>query len=174
MGRQAVTKNDFTSLANFLAGKDAVRRVHKKDPHGPALRAAAEMYDNHEYVTAYECFQPVYDHVVSSMQRVLARNPEIEAKEIARKLGKPLSVAKENVRQMKAHAQQVLDQLERLRQDLESKPLVRIHLKKGKTHKAPAPPAQAESPTVMQSAAETRLDTKTPAQSDQFLSGDER
>src|SRR3989304_4107581 len=84
---QAVTKENYLSLAGFLEGRESVQRVHKKDPHGEALRKAGEMYEHREYVSAYECFKPAYDKVVSDMQRILARNMEVEDHKLAREQG---------------------------------------------------------------------------------------
>ena len=89
------------------------------------------MYGNREYVPAYECFKPAYENVVSDMQRVLARNIEFEANKLAQKQHVPIAVAKERIQNIRAHAQQVMDQFDRLMHDLESKPLVRAYIKKG-------------------------------------------
>jgi hypothetical protein len=94
---------------------------------------AAEMYANREFVAAYERFRPVHDKVLADMQRVLARNLEFEANKFAKEQRKSLAAAKEYLQKMKVYAQQVIDQLDRIRQDLESKPLVRVHLRKGKS-----------------------------------------
>jgi hypothetical protein len=157
---QAVTKNDFVSLASFLEGREGGQRVHKKSPHGEALRSAGQLYENREYVAAYESYKPVFDKVTNDMQRILARNVEFEANKLARQQQKPLAVAKENVQQMRAHAQQVIDQLDRLLHDLQRRPLVRFHLKKGGSSIAASPkPSEETPPTVLHSADETRLQT---------------
>jgi hypothetical protein len=127
---QAATKKDYVSLASLLEGRENVQRVQKKDPHGEALRTSGELYANREYVSAYECLKPAYDKVVADMRRVLARNMDFEANKVATQQRTSLAVAKENVKAMKAHAQQVIDQFDRLLQDLESKALVRVFLKK--------------------------------------------
>src|SRR5690349_20443140 len=123
-----ITKNEYDFLASLLGGKENAPRVQKKNPNSEALHTTGQLYDKPAYVAAYECFKPVYDRVVADMQRVLARNVEFEANKLAKSLGKPLAAAKERVLAIRSHAQQVLDQLERLLADLESKPLVRHHL----------------------------------------------
>jgi hypothetical protein len=128
-GVQAVTTNDYSSLASFLAGGEKAQRVSKRDPHGEAVRLAGKMYGNREYVPAYECFKPAHDKVVGDMQRVLARNVEFEANKLSQKQHIPLAVAKERVQNIRAHAQQVMNQFDRLMHDLESKPLVRAYIK---------------------------------------------
>ena len=156
---QAITKNDYQSLVSFLEGREGAQRVQKKVPHAEAVRKAGEMYARREYVSAYESFKPAFDKVVSDMQRILARNTEFAANKLAQEQRKPLAVAKENILQMKAHAQQVMDQFNRLLQDLESKPLVRVHLKKGQSAIPPVPlPADEAAPTTLGSASETQLD----------------
>ena len=161
-GAQAVAKQDYVSLANFLEGRDSAQRVHKKDPHREALRTTGELVENREYVSAYECLKPVYDKVVSDMQRILARNFEFEANKLAREQRTPLAAAKTSLQKMKAYAQQVIDQFDRLLHDLESKPLVRMHIKKGRpTAAAATPPAEEAPPTTLASAQETRLDAIT-------------
>ena len=115
----------------FFRGARAAQRVFKKDPNGEAVRTTAELYGNREYVAAYECFKPAYDKVVGDMQRVLARNMEFEANKLAQKQHVSIAVAKERVQNIRAHAQQVIDQFDRLMRDLESKPLVRAYIKKG-------------------------------------------
>ena len=173
-GAQAVTPKEYVSLASFLAGKDSVQRVHKKDPHGEALRTTGEMVERREYVAAYECLKPVYDKVVSDMQRILARNLEFEANKLSREQRTPLAVAKTNIQKMKAYAQQVIDQFDRLLHDLESKPLVRIHIKKGRpTGAADAPPAEEAPPTTLASADETRLAANSSPPLE-IVSGDRR
>jgi hypothetical protein len=144
-GALIVSKVDFLSLAKFLEGKHGIQRVHKKDSHGEALREAGELVGSREYVAAYECFMPVYAKVVADMQRVLSRNSEFEAGKLAREQQKPLSVAKENIQNRRAHAQQVIDEFDRLRRDLESKPLVRLHLKKGQSTGATVSPSAEAS-----------------------------
>jgi hypothetical protein len=157
---QAVTKENYLFLASLIDGKDSLQRVHKKDRHGDALRMAGEMYRNREYVAAYECMRPVYDRVVSDMQRVLARNIEFEANKLAREQHKPLAAAKERIQQLKAHAQEVIDQFDRLRNDLESKALVRVHIKKAASGgAASASSLDVAPPTVAGSATETTLAT---------------
>lgn len=159
---QAITKNDYQSLVSFLEGREGAQRVQKKVPHAEAVRKAGEMYVRREYVSAYETFKPTFDKIVSDMQRILARNTEFAANKLAQEQRKPLAAAKENILQMKAHAQQVMDQFNRLLQDLESKPLVRVHLKKGQSAGSPAPlPAEEAAPTTLGSASETQLDTNT-------------
>jgi len=171
---QAVTKEDYLSLACFLEGRERIQRVHKKEPYGEALRKAGEMYENREYVSAYECLKPVYDKLVSDMQRILARNLEFEANKLAREQQKPLTVAKENIQNMKAHAQEVINQFDRLLADLECKPLVRVHIKKEESAGAAATPPAEEAPsTTLNSANETRLDTNSfPPM--EVVSGDRR
>ena len=129
-GDKAVTKNDYLALAGFLQGSE-MQRVFKKDPNGEAVRTTAELYGNREYVAAYDSFKPAHDRVVSDMQRVLARNVEFEANKLAQKQHVPIAVAKERIQNIRAHAQQVIDQFDRLMHDLESKPLVRAYIKKG-------------------------------------------
>jgi hypothetical protein len=157
----AVSKKDYLSLADFLEGREIIRRVHKKEPHSEALRKAGEMYQNREYVSAYECLKPVYDRVVADMQRILARNLEFQANKLARERQKSLAAAKEIVQSMRANAQQMIDQFDRLLRDLESKPLVRAHQKKrASAHAAaaPTPAAEVALPTALNTATETRLD----------------
>jgi hypothetical protein len=170
-----VSRDSFLSLAGFLEGKERIQRVHKKEPRGEALRQAGQLYENRDYVGAYEYFKPVYDKVISDMQRVLARNLEFEANKLAKEQRRPLSAAKEAVQNMKTHAQQVIDQLDRLRQDLESKPLVRHHFNKRRIADiAAAPSTTDEAPTTaLASATETRLDTNS-APSQEVAIGDTR
>src|SRR5262245_12182608 len=130
VGAGAVTKNDYLSLAAFLSGSESTQRMFKRDPNGEAVRETAELYGNREYVAAYECFKPAYENVVSNMQRVLARNIEFEANKTARQQQVSLAVAKEKVQRIRIHAQEVIDHFDRLLQDLQSKPLVRAHIKK--------------------------------------------
>jgi hypothetical protein len=173
-GAQAVTPKEYFALASFLAGRDSVQRVHKKDAHGEALRTTGELVEKREYVAAYECLKPVYDKVVSDMQRILARNLEFEANKLSREQRTPLAVAKTNIQKMKAYAQQVIDQFDRLLHDLESKPLVRNHIKKGRpTGTADAPPTEEAQPTTLASADETRLDA-VPGRPLEIVSGDRR
>lgn len=156
----AVTKTDYLSLASFVAGKDNSRML-SKDRHSENLRVAAGMYEDREYVAAYECIKPVHDKVVSNMQRVLARNVDFEANKLAKELRKPIAVAKENVLSMKAHAQQVIDQFDRILKDLESRPLVRHHLKKGRGVAAvEAPDIEEAPPTTLNSTSETHVDVR--------------
>jgi hypothetical protein len=159
VGVQAVTKNDFLALATLLTGRDSIQRVQKKDPHSEAVRTTAQMYGNREYVAAYECFKPVYDKVVADMQRVLARNLEFEANKVATQQRMPLAAAKEHVQKMKVYAQQLTDQFDRLRQDLENKPLVRAYLKKGGGALGAAAVEEEAPPTTVASANETRIDS---------------
>jgi hypothetical protein len=93
---QAVSKKDYQSLASVLEGKESLQRVHRKDPHGSTLRTAGELYENREYVAAYENFKPVYDRVVPDMQGFCARNAEVEATKLARQQQKSLAAAKES------------------------------------------------------------------------------
>jgi hypothetical protein len=162
---QAVTKEHYVLLAGVLERKESIQRVQKKDPHGEALRSAGEHYENREYVAAYELFKPAYEKVVADMQRVLARNVEFEANKLAKEQHKPLAVAKEIVQKMKVYAQQVIDHFDTLRKDLESKALVRMHIKKGGSAGAAARPPVVEeaAPTTLNSASETRLATSTAA-----------
>ena len=109
-------------------------------------------------MAAYECFKPAYDKVVGDMQRVLARNVEFEANKLAQRQHVPIAVAKERVQNIRAHAQQVIDQFDRLLHDLESKPLVRAYIKKGGKHDCcgRSPPSCMEPPpTTLNSANET-------------------
>ncbi len=161
-GVQAVTKKEYASLASVLEGREGVQRVHKKEPYGDALRTTGEMYGNREYVAAYECFKPVYDKVVADMQRITARNLEFEANKLAKVQRTPLAIAKENIQNMKAFAQQVIDQFDRLLHDLECKTLVRAHLKKSGSKRTVAALPPEETPhTKLSSAIETRIDAKT-------------
>jgi hypothetical protein len=156
---KVVTKNDYLALAGFLQGSDSAQRVYKKDPNGEAVRTTAEFYGNRDYVAAFECFKPAYDKVVGDMQRVLARNLEFEANSLARKQQVSLAVAKERIQNIRAHAQQVMDQFQRLLNDLESKPLVRAHLKKRGAAIAVVEPAEDQPPpTTLSSASETRVE----------------
>jgi hypothetical protein len=158
--QKVVSQEDYLFLASLLEGKGRIQRVHKKEPHGQSLRNAGEMYGNREYVSAYECLKPAYDKVVSDMERILARNLEFEANKVAREQRKPLSVVKRNIQSLKAYAQQVIDELNRLLQDLTGKPLVRVHIKKCRSAAVAATPLQPDSPsTSLVSATETRLDT---------------
>jgi hypothetical protein len=174
VGVQAVTKNDYLFLASLLSGRDSMQRVSKKEPRGETLRACGEMYENREYVAAYEGFKPVYDKIVADMQRVLARNLDFEANKVAKERQIAVSAARENVQKIKTHAQTTIDQVERLRRDLEQKPLVRLYLKKGGGATAAVTPATEESiATVVSSANETRLDANAAPPSE-ILSGNER
>ncbi len=155
-GVQAITTNDYLALAGFLQGGESSQRVYKKDPNGEAVRAAAEHYGNREYVAAYESFKPAYDKVVSDLQRVLARNVEFEANKLAQNQRVPITVAKERVQNKRSHAQQVIDQFDRLMRDLESKPLVRAYIKKrGQAPAAVESPVLEPPPTLVNSANET-------------------
>src|SRR4051812_10040311 len=165
---QAVNKNDYLSLANFLLGAESSQRAFKRDPNGEAVKATAELYGNREYVAAYECFKPAYDKVLADMQRVLARGIDFEANKLAQRQNVSLTVAKERVQNIRAHAQQVLDQFNRLLSDLESKPLVRAFIKKGgraaaAVEKPFETKIQEPPPTTLNSATETRLETTVPA-----------
>jgi hypothetical protein len=62
---------------------------------------------------------------------------------------------------MKAHAQQVIDRFDRLLQDLETKPLVRVHIKKRRSANAAPPSAEIAPPTTLDRAKETLLDANT-------------
>jgi hypothetical protein len=169
-----VTKKDFLTLAASLGGRESVQRVLKKDAFTQSLSTAGDLYESREFVAAYERFQSVYDKVVADMQRVLARNAEFEANKVAKEQGKSLTAAKEYVQRMKTHAQQVVDQFDRLLHDLKSKPLVRMHLKKAAiAAAAPHKCVVDAAPTTLSSAQETRLDTKgiEPAE---IVSGDQR
>ena len=171
---QAVTKNDYLALAGFLLGGESTQRVFKRDPNGEAVRDTAGLYGNREYVAAYERFKPAYDRIVSDMQRVLARNVEFEANKLAQKQHVPITVAKERVQNIRAHAQQVMDQFDRLMRDLESKPLVRAYIKKGgKTISAVEPPVMEPPPTTLNSANETWVET-IAAPPVEIVSGDHR
>jgi hypothetical protein len=162
-----VAKNDYLSLANFLLGGENSQRVFKKDPNGEAVKATAELYGTREYVAAYKCFKPAYDNVATDMQRVLARGIDFEANKLAKRQNVSLTIAKERVQNIRAHAQQVLDQFNRLLSDLESKPLVRAFIKKGGGDAVAAEkPVEAvfkePSPTTLNSAAETQVETSVP------------
>jgi hypothetical protein len=165
---KAVVKNDYLSLANFLLGGENGQRTFKRDPSGEAAKATAELYGNREYVAAYECFKPAYDKVAADMQRVLARGVDFEANKLAQRQNVSLTVAKERVQNIRAHAQQVLDQFNRLLSDLESKPLVRAFIKKGgRAAAATEIPADAviqePPPTTLKSTTETWVETSAPA-----------
>jgi hypothetical protein len=163
-GDKAVTKNDYLALAGFLQGGENAQRVYKKDPNGEAVRTTAELYGNREYVAAYECFKPAYDKVVGDLQRVLARNVEFEANSLARRQQVSLAVAKERIQNIRAHAQQVMAQFEKLMHDLAGKPLVRAHLKKGSGAIATAKIVEVEPPpTTINSANETHVDVVAEA-----------
>jgi hypothetical protein len=172
-GSKPVTADDYRFLASLLEGR-GLQRIQKKDPSGQALRAAGEMYEDREYSDAYDSFKPVYDKIAADMQRVLTRNLEFAANKLAKERQMPLAAAKENVQKMKAYAQQVIDQLDRLLRDLESKPLVRMHLKK-RAGAGPADiPTEEESPpTVVNSTHETRVEAAAPPPSE-VLSGGRR
>jgi hypothetical protein len=171
---QGITKDNYLALAGFLEGKERIQRVQKKTPHSEAVRRAAEMYEKRDYVAAYESLRPVYDKVVSDMQRILARNLEFEANKMASEQRVPLAVAKENIQKMKVYAQQVIDQFDRLLHDLENKALVRVYIKKGGSKGAADVPAAEEAqPTSLNSAGETLLETKSIPTSE-FVDGNER
>jgi hypothetical protein len=173
-GAAPVSKKDYLALAALLGGRESVQRVFKRDAHGEALIAAGQLYENREFVAAYERFKPAYDKIASDMQRVLARNVEFEANKVAQGQRKPLAAAKEYVLKMKTHAQQVVDQVDRLLKDLESKPLVRVHLKKSTgagAHRRQ--PVEEAPPTTLNSANETRVAAK-PLPPDEVFVGDRR
>ncbi len=160
-GSPTVTKNDYLSLAGFLRGGESTQRVSKRDPNSEAVRTTADLYGNREYVPAYECFKPAYEKVVGDMQRVLARNVEFEANKLAQRQHVPIAVAKERVQNIRAHAQQVIDQFDRLLRDLESKPLVRAHIKKGgRTPAVVETPVVEPPPTTLGSTSETLVEAK--------------
>ena len=175
-GGKVVTKNDYLALAGFLEGSESAQRVFKKDPNGEAVQTTAELYGNREYVAAYESFKPAHERVVSDMQRVLARNVEFEANKLAQRQHVPIAVAKERVQNIRAHAQQVIDQFDRLLDDLERKPLVRAFIKKGgRTTAAVEPPVLEPPPTTLNSANETWVESiAAPAPSVEVVSGDQR
>ncbi len=154
---KAITKSDYLSLATFLRSRAKHQRVQKRDPNGEAVQTAADHYEHREFVAAYESFRPAYDRVVTDMQRVLARNAEIEAKKLAAQQSKSLAVAKDNVQQMRSHAQQIIDHFEKLRQDLESKPLVRLHIKNGRVRPSDAPPREESPTTTLRSEDDTQV-----------------
>jgi hypothetical protein len=172
---QAVTRNDFLFLASLVDGKETIQRVQKKSPHGAALRSAGELYADRDYVAALESFMPAYAKVVADMQRVLTRNSELEASKLAKEQRKPLDAAKEIVQKKRVHAQQVIDQLDRLRRDLESKPAVRMHQKRvaSGTDTAAAPEVKESPPTTLSSTSETRLEANSAAPHE-FVIGGER
>ena len=74
-----ITAADYSSLASFLHRREQLQRGVKREPHSEAIRTAGEQFERREYVAAYETFKPVYDRIVTDMQRVLARNSELEA-----------------------------------------------------------------------------------------------
>jgi len=172
---QAVSKDSYFSLAIQLGGRDSAARVLKKDPYSDALRAAGEFYGNREYVPAYECLKPAHDKAIADMQRVLARNVDFEASRIAKEQHKTLAAAKEAVQNIRVHAQQVIDQFARLMQDLEKKPLVRMHLQKARVA-APKPAVEDAPPTTLASTSETHVDARSdrPAAHDDVAVGDAR
>jgi hypothetical protein len=173
IGVQAVTKNDYLFLASLLSGRESLQRVGKKEPRGAVLRTCSEMYENREYVAAYESFKPAYEKIVADMQRILARNVDYEANKVAKERQVPLAAAREHVQKIKAHAQETIDQVERLRRDLESKPLVRMHIKKGGSASVVAvPAAELSAPTTLASSNETRVDAD-PLPSTDVVSGDQ-
>jgi hypothetical protein len=68
------------------------------------------------------------------------------------------------VQNIRAHAQQVLDQFDRLLRDLESKPLVRAFIKKGgRAAEAIEPRVEEPPPTVLASTSETWVEAEIPA-----------
>ena len=153
-----VSKADYVGLAALREGRESMQRVHKKDPAGQAMRTAGELYEKREFVAAYEHFKPAYDKVVSDMQRVLARNIEFESNKVAKEQRKPLAAAKLQVLSMKADAQKVIDQCERLLQDLENKPLVRHYLKKRASESGSMEPSTEAAETAVATASDTRVD----------------
>jgi hypothetical protein len=157
-GSKPVTSDDYRFLASLLEGR-GLQRIQKKDPYGQALLATGDLYEEREYAAAYDSFKPVYDKIAADMQRVLTRNLEFAANKLAKERQMPLAAAKENVQKMKTYAQQVIDQLDRLLRDLESKPMVRIHLKQ-RASEAPAESAPEEEspPTTASGTNETRVD----------------
>ena len=75
---------------------------------------------------------------------------------------------------MRAHAQQIIDEFDRLRRDLENKPLVRAHLKKGGSAiAAKSPPVEEATPTILNTTNETQLDANSPSPSEVAI-GDKR
>jgi hypothetical protein len=157
VGGKTITKSDYLSLAAFLRSRAKLQRIQKRDPNGEAVQAAADQYEDREFVAAYESFKPAYDRVVTDMQRVLARNVDIEAKKLATQQSKSLAVARDNVQQMRVHAQQIIDQFEKLRQDLEMKPLVRLHIKNGRVMRMAAPTEVESPPTTLRSEEDTQV-----------------
>ncbi len=171
---QAVTQTDYIALASLLEGRESVQRVQKRDPQAEALRTAGERYTKREYVPAYELLKPAYEKLVADMQRVLARNLDFEANKLATQQRKPLAVAKENVKAMKAHAQQAIDQFNRLLQDLENKALVRAFLRKRESViAASASPTNEPSLVGPSSNDEAQLELGT-APASEVVSGDLR
>jgi hypothetical protein len=161
---KAVTQNDYLSLAGFLLSGETAQRMMKRDPSGEAVKETAELYGNREYVPAYECFKLAYEKVVGDMQRVLARNVEFEANKFAQRQRVSISVAKERVQNIRAHAQQVMDQFDRLLRDLESKPLVRAFIRKGSSAAVVVEPRVEEPPpTVLASTSETWVEAAVSA-----------
>jgi hypothetical protein len=160
-GAPAITKENYFALAAFLEGSQRIQRVHKKEPHAESLRKAGELYGSREYVAAYESFRPLCDKVVREMERVLARNLDFEANQIAKEQRKSLAAAKEIVQKMKVHAQEVIDQFNRLLVDLESRPLVRAHIRKGTSAKvAHETTGEDARPAARASAGATALDSQ--------------
>jgi hypothetical protein len=173
-GTQAVSDKDYLALAGFVDAKDTGQRIKKTEPHGKALRTAGEMYRKRDYVAAYQRLKPVYDKVVSDMQRVLARNPDFEANKLAKEMRISLAAAKDNLQKMKAHAQQVIDQFDKLLRDLESKPIVRHYLKKGARPSVVAEPAAEESPPTMMASDDDTQVTSSPVVPQEIASGSRR
>ena len=160
---QPVSRGDFLALAGFLQGNEKSQRGFKRDPNSDAVRTAADLFGNREYLPAYECFKPVYDKVVGDMQRVLARNLDFEANKLAHKERVPIAAAKERAQNIRVHAQQVLDQFNRLMNELQNKPLVRAHIRKGaKASVAVVQPVEEAAPTILSSAEETVVAPAVP------------
>ena len=86
--------------------------------------------------------------VVADMQRIIARNPDFEANKLAPQQRKPLAAAKEHVQKMKVHAQEVIDQFDRLLNDLQSKPMVRRYVKKAEEPPLPKPRQKKRRPPL--------------------------
>lgn len=149
-----VRSSEYATLASVLERKDSAERVLKKDPHGETLRAAGELYANREYVAAYEAFRPVYDKLGADLERILTRNVEFEANKLASKQRMPLAMAKSKIEGLRAHSQQILDELTRLLRDLEAKPLVRLHLKTRSSAVSTTPPPDESTPPTPHSPSE--------------------
>jgi hypothetical protein len=169
-GVRPVTKSDYVALATFI-GKGATQRVQKGELPDKVVREAGQLFENRDYAAAYDRLKPVYDKIVSDMQRVLARDVDLEAKRLATEMRKSVAAARTDVVNRKAHAQQVIDQLDRLRRDLEGRPMVRYHLKRlaqgggdsqSEVISDTVPPAIEEAATTaVNSANETRVEMAT-------------